>query len=44
MYLVCNRGKRSVTLQAHRPEAAEIVDALLSTADVVIRQPPLANS
>ncbi|WP_459976659.1 CoA transferase, partial [Mycobacterium avium] len=41
MYLVCNRGKRSVTVQAHRPEAAEIVDAMLSTADVVIANLPL---
>lgn len=41
MYMVCNRGKRSVTLQAHNPEAAEIVDALLDTADVVIANLPV---
>ena len=41
MYLVCNRGKRSITLQAHRREAAEIVEALLATADVVVANLPL---
>ncbi|MET0703061.1 MAG: CoA transferase [Mycobacterium sp.] len=40
MYLVCNRGKRAITLAAHRPEAVEIVDALVSTADVVIANLP----
>lgn len=40
MYLVCNRGKRSLTLRAHRPEAAEIVEALLATADVVVANLP----
>ncbi len=40
MYLVCNRGKRSLTLQAHRPEASEIIDALLGTADVVVANLP----
>ena len=41
MYLVCNRGKRSITLQAHRREAAEIVEALLATADVVVANLPI---
>ena len=40
MYLVCNRGKRAITLAAHRPEAAEIVEALLDTADVVVANLP----
>ncbi|EHB50307.1 Formyl-CoA transferase [Mycolicibacterium rhodesiae JS60] len=40
MYLVCNRGKRSLTLQAHRGEAAEIIEALLDTADVVVANLP----
>jgi crotonobetainyl-CoA:carnitine CoA-transferase CaiB-like acyl-CoA transferase len=40
MYLVCNRGKRAITLSAHRPEAAEIVDALVRSADVVIANLP----
>lgn len=40
MYLICNRGKRAITLSAHRPEAAEIVEALLDTADVVIANLP----
>jgi crotonobetainyl-CoA:carnitine CoA-transferase CaiB-like acyl-CoA transferase len=40
MYLVCNRGKRAITLSAHRPEAAEIVEALVSTSDVVIANLP----
>jgi crotonobetainyl-CoA:carnitine CoA-transferase CaiB-like acyl-CoA transferase len=40
MYLVCNRGKRAITLSAHRPEAAEIVEALVDTADVVIANLP----
>jgi crotonobetainyl-CoA:carnitine CoA-transferase CaiB-like acyl-CoA transferase len=43
MYLVCNRGKRSLTLSTHREEAAEIVDALLSTADVVVANLPAAT-
>ena len=41
MYLVCNRGKRSMTLQAHRREAAEIIDALLATADIVVANLPI---
>ncbi|MEE6174951.1 CaiB/BaiF CoA transferase family protein [Mycobacterium sp. 050134] len=40
MYLVCNRGKRAITLAAHRPEAAEIIDALVGSADVVIANLP----
>lgn len=43
MYLICNRGKRSLTLQAHRPEAGEIVSALLGTADVVVANLPAAT-
>jgi crotonobetainyl-CoA:carnitine CoA-transferase CaiB-like acyl-CoA transferase len=40
MYLVCNRGKRAITLAAHRPEAASVVEALLGTADVVVANLP----
>lgn len=40
MYLVCNRGKRAITLAAHREPAGEIVDALLGTADVVVANLP----
>lgn len=40
MYLVCNRGKRAITLASHRQEAREIVDALLATADVVVANLP----
>jgi crotonobetainyl-CoA:carnitine CoA-transferase CaiB-like acyl-CoA transferase len=40
MYLVCNRGKRAITLSAHRQGAGEIVEALLATADVVIANLP----
>jgi crotonobetainyl-CoA:carnitine CoA-transferase CaiB-like acyl-CoA transferase len=40
MYLVCNRGKRGITLAAHREAAAEIVEALLATADVVVANLP----
>lgn len=40
MYLVCNRGKKGLTLSANRPEAAPIVEALLGTADVVIANLP----
>src|SRR4051794_39247731 len=41
MFMVCNRGKRSVTLSAHHAEAAELVEALLGTADVVVANLPL---
>lgn len=40
MYLVCNRGKRAMTLSAHRQEAEEIVEALLATADIVVANLP----
>ncbi|QRY42682.1 CoA transferase [Mycolicibacterium boenickei] len=40
MYLVCNRGKRGMTLSAHREEAAPIIEALLATADVVVANLP----
>jgi crotonobetainyl-CoA:carnitine CoA-transferase CaiB-like acyl-CoA transferase len=40
MYLVCNRGKRAITLSAHRQGAEEIVEALLATADVVVANLP----
>jgi crotonobetainyl-CoA:carnitine CoA-transferase CaiB-like acyl-CoA transferase len=40
MYMVCNRGKRSLTLSAHRAEAADVVEALLGTADVVVANLP----
>lgn len=35
-YLSRNRGKRSLPLQLRHPEAAEIIDALLSDADVAL--------
>ncbi|MGV0045001.1 CaiB/BaiF CoA transferase family protein [Mycobacterium colombiense] len=41
MYLVCNRGKRAITLASHRAEAAPIVEALLGTADVVVANLPV---
>jgi crotonobetainyl-CoA:carnitine CoA-transferase CaiB-like acyl-CoA transferase len=40
MYMVCNRGKRGITLAAHRSAAADIVEALLGTADVVVANLP----
>ncbi|TAM65151.1 CoA transferase [Mycobacterium sp.] len=43
MYLVCNRGKRAITLAAHRPEATQIIDALVGSADVVVANLPAAT-
>jgi crotonobetainyl-CoA:carnitine CoA-transferase CaiB-like acyl-CoA transferase len=43
MYMVCNRGKRAITLATHREEATAIVEALLGTADVVVANLPAAT-
>ena len=40
MYLQCNRGKRGITLNPLRPEGREVLDRLVSTADVVIANLP----
>lgn len=40
MYMVCNRGKRAITLAAHKEGAAEILDALIATADVIVANLP----
>jgi len=36
LFLVCNRGKRSIAVDAHRSEGAEIIRHLAADADVVI--------
>jgi len=36
MFLMCNRGKRSLTLDLHRPEGLEVVHKLLAGADVLM--------
>ncbi|MUL49474.1 CoA transferase [Mycobacterium sp. CBMA293] len=43
MYLVCNRGKRGMTLSAYRDDAEPIVSALLESADVVVANLPAAT-
>jgi crotonobetainyl-CoA:carnitine CoA-transferase CaiB-like acyl-CoA transferase len=43
MYMICNRGKKAITLAAHRDEATPIVEALLGTADVVVANLPAAT-
>ncbi|MFB1298558.1 CaiB/BaiF CoA transferase family protein [Mycobacterium sp. pW049] len=43
MFMVCNRGKRGMTLRSHRPEAAPIIEALLGSADVVIANLPAST-
>lgn len=35
-YLSCNRGKRSIALDLARPEARDVLDDLLRTADVML--------
>ena len=37
LYLVCNRGKRSIAVDIQQPEGAEIVRQLADRADVVIQ-------
>ena len=37
LYLVCNRGKRSIALDLHTPEGADIARRLASEADVVLQ-------
>src|SRR5207248_8633689 len=43
MFMVCNRGKRGLTLRAHDPAARPAVDALIRWADVVIANLPQAT-
>src|SRR5437867_2006441 len=40
MFLVCNRGKRGITLRTHRPEARATVEALVRWADVIVANLP----
>lgn len=40
MFMVCNRGKRGITLRAHQTEAAVAVDALIRWADVIVANLP----
>ncbi len=40
LYLHCNRGKRSVTLDLRKPEAEEILKALVAQSDVVVANKP----
>jgi crotonobetainyl-CoA:carnitine CoA-transferase CaiB-like acyl-CoA transferase len=37
LYLVCNRGKRSIAVDIQRPEGADIVKALAAESDVVLQ-------
>ena len=37
LYLVCNRGKRSIAVDLQRPEGAEIVQELAAESDVVLQ-------
>lgn len=37
LYLVCNRGKRSLAVDLHSPQGLDIVKALAAEADVVIQ-------
>ena len=43
MYLVCNRGKRAITLRAHDPAARPVVEALIRWADVIVANLPQAT-
>jgi crotonobetainyl-CoA:carnitine CoA-transferase CaiB-like acyl-CoA transferase len=43
MYMICNRGKRAITLATHRAEATAVIEALLGTADVVVANLPAAT-
>jgi crotonobetainyl-CoA:carnitine CoA-transferase CaiB-like acyl-CoA transferase len=36
LFLVCNRGKRAIAVDAHHPEGAEIIRQLAAESDVVI--------
>jgi crotonobetainyl-CoA:carnitine CoA-transferase CaiB-like acyl-CoA transferase len=36
LYLVCNRGKRSVAVDAHHPEGVDIIRRIASGVDVVV--------
>jgi crotonobetainyl-CoA:carnitine CoA-transferase CaiB-like acyl-CoA transferase len=42
-YLVCNRGKRAVTLRAQDPAARPVVEALIRWADVIVANLPQAT-
>ncbi|MEY2420720.1 MAG: hypothetical protein QOI95_787 [Acidimicrobiaceae bacterium] len=43
MFMVCNRGKRDLTLRAHDPAARPVVNALIGWADVIIANLPQAT-
>ena len=43
MYMVCNRGKRAITLRAHDPAARPVVEALIRWADVIVANLPQAT-
>ena len=43
MFMVCNRGKRAITLRAHDPAARPTVDALIRWADVIVANLPQAT-
>jgi crotonobetainyl-CoA:carnitine CoA-transferase CaiB-like acyl-CoA transferase len=43
MFLVCNRGKRAITLRATDPAAAPVVEALIKWADVIVANLPQAT-
>jgi crotonobetainyl-CoA:carnitine CoA-transferase CaiB-like acyl-CoA transferase len=36
LYLVCNRGKRSIAVDLHQPEGRDVVRRLVAAADVVV--------
>jgi crotonobetainyl-CoA:carnitine CoA-transferase CaiB-like acyl-CoA transferase len=40
MYLVCNRGKRAITLRAHDRAARPVVEALIRWTDVIVANLP----
>src|ERR1700694_3288196 len=43
MYMVCNRGKRAITLRAHDPAARPVCEALIRWADVIVANLPQAT-
>lgn len=43
MYLVCNRGKRAITLRSHDPAARPAIEALIRWADVIVANLPQAT-
>jgi crotonobetainyl-CoA:carnitine CoA-transferase CaiB-like acyl-CoA transferase len=43
MYMVCNRGKRAITLRTHDPAARPVVDALIRWTDVIVANLPQAT-